>query len=356
MKNRLERAKEEIEKKGFEAILISQEVNVRYLSGFCASHSGSNLLITPERQYLLTDFRFLEQARRQAPQFILYQWKHPTERDVLELVREEGIRKMALEDSIPFSRYRKLKESLTQVELCPLGGFIEKFRQVKDQEELERIREAADINDKVFPQLLAMIEVGAREIDIANELEYVIKKMDAQGVGFETVIASGTRSSMPHAVATDKRICQGDMIKIDFGSVCQGYHSDMTRMATVGEPSEKLMEIYNIVLEAQLRALEEVRPGQECRKVDRVARAVIEEKGYGSSFGHGVGHGVGLEIHEAPRLSPTSNGLLEEGMVITIEPGIYLPGFGGVRIEDLVYVKKDGGEIISQTPKELYVL
>ena len=263
---------------------------------------------------------------------------------------------MAFEDSISFSRYRKLEETLAQIELFPLGGFIEKFRQVKDQEELERIRKAAGINDKVFPQLLAMIEVGAREIDIANELEYVIKKMDAQGVGFDTVIASGSRSSMPHAVATDKRICQGDMIKIDFGSVCQGYHSDMTRMAVMGKPSEKLRKIYNIVLEAQWRALEEVRPGQECRKVDRIARSVIEEKGYGSSFGHGVGHGVGLEIHEEPRLSPTSNGLLEEGMVITIEPGIYLPGFGGVRIEDLVYVGKDGGEIISQTPKELYVL
>jgi Xaa-Pro aminopeptidase len=356
MKSRIERVKEEIERKGFDAILISREVNVRYLSGFHASNSGSNLLITPERQYLLTDFRFLEQARRQAPQFTLYQWKDPTERDVLELVKQEGVCKMAFEDSIPFSHYRKLKESLTQVELCPLEGFIEKFRQVKDQEELERIREAACINDKVFPKLLAMIEVGAREIDIANELEYVIKKMDAQGVGFETVIASGARSSMPHAVASDKRICLGDMIKIDFGSVCQGYHSDMTRMAVVGKPSEKLKEIYSVVLEAQLRALGEVRPGQECREVDRIARSLIDERGYGSSFGHGVGHGVGLEIHEEPRLSPASDGLLEEGMVITIEPGIYLPGFGGVRIEDLVYVKKDGCEIISQTPKELYVL
>jgi len=243
------------------------------------------------------------------------------------------------------------------VELKSTTGLVKKIRMIKDEAEIDKIREAVRITDVAFNHIRDYIKVGSIERDIALELEFFMKKEGASKNAFDFIVASGKRSALPHGVASTKQLEEGDFLTMDFGTVYQGYHSDMTRTVVVGkQPDKKQEEIYQTVLKAQQKATEVVKAGVKGSEVDKVARDIITKAGYGDYFGHGLGHSLGLEIHENPRLSPRDDTKLESGMVVTVEPGIYLPDWSGVRIEDTVVVREDGCEVLTSSPKELLVI
>ena len=235
----------------------------------------------------------------------------------------------------------------------PLGDLIERERRIKTPEELKLLRKAEAIGDKAFSDILNILKPGMTELEVAAELEYSMKKNGATGLSFDTIAASGINSSMPHAIPGTKKLENGDFLTMDFGCLYEGYCSDMTRTVVIGKASDEQKKIYNIVLKAQTEAVSGIRAGLKCIDVDRIARSIIEEAGYGRYFGHGLGHSVGLYIHESPALNTRDETVLVEGMIETIEPGIYIPGFGGVRIEDMGAVTKDGYDNFASSPKEL---
>ncbi|MDK9711460.1 aminopeptidase P family protein [Acidaminobacter sp.] len=336
-----------------DALLSFKPENRRYFSGFTGT--SGYVLILPETQWFITDFRYTEQAKAQCPDFEVQ--LHNADRPLEAVLKEAGIQKLAFEDNyVTYQFYKNLSEKLPEITLIPAGAEIEALRLIKEDWEIEKIAKAAEIADKAFEHITGYIRPGVSEREVALELEIYMKKLGASGLSFETIAASGLRSAMPHGVASDKLIEDGDFLTLDFGCVYEGYCSDMTRTVVVGKASEKQKEIYNTVLEAQEKALDAIREGINGINVDKIARDVISSRGYGEYFGHGLGHGVGLEIHEEPRLSPTGTKTLLENMVVTDEPGIYIPGFGGVRIEDLVVVKKDGCVVLSHSPKQLMEL
>ena len=233
---------------------------------------------------------------------------------------------------------------------------IEKLRMIKTDDEIRTIRRAAEIADEAFSHILTFIKPGVTELEVSNELEFFMRRLGASESSFDTIVASGKRSALPHGVATGKTIENGDMVTLDFGALYDGYVSDITRTVAVGEPTEELKKIYHIVLEAQMRACSALKPGMTGKEADAVARDYIKDHGYGEAFGHSTGHGIGLEVHEGPGLSFRSDTVLKPGMVVTVEPGIYVPGLGGVRIEDDVLITEDGCELLTSSPKELIIL
>ena len=262
--------------------------------------------------------------------------------EVANQVMSMGIKSLGFEkDHVTYASYELYKHAL-QADLVPLSGLVEKIRLIKTEEEITIIKAACRIADEAFEHIVTYIKPGMTELEVSNELEFFMRKLGATSSSFDTIVASGVSSALPHGVATDKVIEIGDFVTLDFGAVYNGYISDTTRTLAVGEPSEKLKEIYQVVLDAQLLALEKVKPGMTGKEADAIARDYIASKGYGEAFGHSLGHGIGLEVHEGPGLSFRSDIVLEPGMVITIEPGIYLPNIGGVRIEDDALVTENG--------------
>ena len=251
-----------------------------------------------------------------------------------------------------FLRYVEVLE----VELQRTTDLIEGLRVIKEQEEIEKIRKAVEITDAAFAHILDFIKPGVTEREIALELEFYQKRMGGEKNAFDFIVASGQRSALPHGVASEKVIEKGDFVTLDFGVFYQGYCSDLTRTVVVGEPDEKQREVYELVLKAQLAVIENVKAGMSCKEVDEIARGIIGDAGYRENFGHGLGHGIGLEIHEGPRVSFTSETILQTGMVMTNEPGIYIPGWGGVRIEDDLLITEEGCEVLNKAPKELIIL
>jgi Xaa-Pro aminopeptidase len=252
--------------------------------------------------------------------------------------------------------FKTLSDKLAQVELVALSGDLDQIRSCKDQEEIERLQAVASLASDALMVVLPRLVAGVSEREIARELEFEMLRQGADGRAFDFIVASGERGAMPHGRASDKLICPGELVTIDFGAIKDGYHSDETVTVALGRPDERGQEIYRIVKEAHDRAVASVRPGIACRDLDAVARECIRDQGYSDYFGHGLGHGVGLDIHEKPVVSPRSEAVVEEGMVFTIEPGIYIPGFGGVRIEDTVVVTNNGCRSLTQVPKELMTL
>lgn len=355
VKQRLDRLRQLFPDRQIEALLVTRPENRRYLSGFTGT--AGILLITDKDAYLLTDFRYVEQALRQAPEFEVVQ--HGT--DLVErlgrLLAGENIKQVGFEeDFVTYKQYYDFSEGLKPAELMPARGIVEELRLTKDKEELELLQQAVDIADQAFSHILGFIKPGIREIDVALELEYFMRKAGAKGPSFEIIVASGPRSSLPHGVASDRVIQQGDLIVLDFGAVYQGYHSDMTRTVVMGQPSDKQREIYRLVLAAHEAASRAIKPGAKCSQIDEVARSMIACKGYGDNFGHALGHGVGLAVHEGPRLAAVENRSLEPGMTVTVEPGVYLKDWGGVRIEDIVVVSEQGRDVLTRSSKELIVL
>ncbi|ELK46250.1 Xaa-Pro peptidase family protein [Halobacillus sp. ACCC02827] len=337
-----------------DGILVMSEMNRRYLSGFTGS-SGA-LLITAQESVLVTDFRYTEQAGNEAPDFRIVEHKKPLHEAVAELSQQLNLHKIAFEkDYVTYSQYEQYKQALS-AELVPTSGLIEKLRLIKTDEEISILKDAVKIADDAFEHILNYIKPGVKEIDVSNELEFFMRKQGAASSSFDIIVASGYRSALPHGAASEKTIQSGELVTLDFGAVYKGYSSDMTRTVAVGEISDKLRDIYDTVLEAQLRGMKGIKAGITGRQADALCRDYIKEKGYGDYFGHSTGHGIGLDVHEGPGLSFRSDQILEEGMVVTVEPGIYIPEVGGCRIEDDLIVTATGNERLNTTTKELITL
>lgn len=346
-----------LEKTGVEALLITNPYNMRYLSGF---RGGEGVLyMSRQSQVLITDSRYTEAASQESS-FIIEEYRNGRGMtDILkEYIQRENVRGLGYEDeSMVCKSFWNYQNALPMIqEWIPLGGEVSRLRQVKTEEEIGYLRQAEAIGDMAFSKILTLIRPGMREREIQGELEYQMIRLGASGTSFDTIAASGIHSSMPHAIPTDKKIEPGDFLTLDFGCRYQGYCSDMTRTIVIGKASEKQKEIYQLVLKANLAAESFLRAGMICREVDKIARDIITDGGYGDCFGHGLGHSVGLEIHESPACNTRDTTVLEPNMIMTIEPGIYVPGFGGVRIEDMVVITRDGFENLSHSTKELIEL
>ncbi len=350
---RITRIRERLQAEGADVFLVSSAVNRRYLTGFTGS--AGLVWISGTRQALLTDFRYVEQVKAECPDWELIQIENYNE-SLKKLIEDDGVKKIAFEkDYVTVKQIEEWREKLSP-QFLGVSGWAEELRMIKSEAEIENIKRAAKIADDAFAELLPKIRSGVTELDIALELEFLMRKRGASAMSFDPIVASGPRSALPHARPTDRVFSVGDFVVFDFGCVVNGYCSDMTRTIVIGEPEEQHLLIYDLVLKAQLTSLEAVGPGKTGAEIDAIARDIIGEMGYGEYFGHGLGHSLGLEVHESPRLSKTDQTVLQPGMLVTVEPGVYLPGFGGVRIEDLVLVTEGGHEVLSSTFKELYVV
>ena len=350
--SRLERMRQKMHEEKIDAYVIIRPENGRYLSGF--SGGEATLYITAEKAFLLTDFRYIEQAKVQSPEFEVIK----TGQDHFESLAEIGkqAQRVGFEgDFVTYLNFGKLKNAFPEAELLSLPNLVSYLRSVKDQAEIETIRQAVRIADDAFSLVLKSIEIGQTEEEIGLDLEYSMRQAGASGGSFEFIVASGVRSALPHGTATSKTVHFGEFLTMDFGAIYQGYCSDITRTVFLGQPEEKHREVYEVVLAAQRAGIAAVAPGRTGKEVDAVARKIITDAGYGEYFGHGLGHSVGLAIHEGPNLNMREERMLEPGMVITVEPGIYIPDWGGVRIEDIVLVTKDGCEVLTQAPKEFII-
>lgn len=340
---------------GVAAFYVTAPENRYYLSGF--SGTDGALLLCRNHSYLITDFRYTTQAARESPGFEVIKAPGNGIMTLDELCRQNHISQLGCEgDNLTYNQFQDLQKGLSKVELKPVSGLVERLRLYKDTYELQCIEEAVRIADRAFDRITAGIKPGVPEVEVALELEFLMRRMGAARVGFDTIVASGTRSALPHGVASTKLIETGDLVTLDFGAVYRGYHSDITRTVAVGEVRPRQKDIYSIVLEAQLSAISSVKAGVRASEVDRAAREIIKKYGYGDYFGHGTGHGLGLDIHEAPRVSANDDTILQAGMAVTIEPGIYLPDWGGVRIEDTVLVENDGCRVLTSSPKDTLLL
>lgn len=350
---RVERLRDLMKEKGVEAMLVSKTVNLRYFSGFTGD--DSLLLITAARELLLTDSRYTEQAQAETA-FEVVEQKDGLWQQAAKIVQELDCRSLGFEGRDvsfdTFQSFRKLLPALPEENLMSIA--LEPLREVKDAEEIACLKKAAEISDLAFDDVLKFLRPGLSEREVAAHLEAFMREHGSERPAFTTIVASGVRGSLPHGTASEKLLVAGEFVTMDYGAVYQGYHSDMTRTVVLGEASEKHRELYHAVLQAQKLGVKSLQVGVSGREVDRAVRDCLAKDGYDEYFGHGLGHSVGLEIHEEPRLSPKSKAEhLAEGTVITVEPGVYLPGWGGLRIEDTVHLEKQGGVPLTKAAKHL---
>lgn len=345
----LERLRQAMKAAQLEALWVSQPENVRYISGFSSPEDG-RVLVTSTGATLYTDARYTVQAAEESslPQHIA---RPPA---TLEHARSslEGLQVGVEAEHISLAAYQDLEKAWPGSVLVPTRNLIEPLRLVKTEQEIAAIRAAQAIADAAYAEILPLVQPGVSEIELAGKLEQAMRARGAQGPAFETIVASGVRGALPHGRATDKLLEAGDLVTFDFGAQKDGYHSDMTRTVAVGPQGEENVRLYRAVLEAEEAAIAAVRPGVRAADLDNISREVLKKHGLEEYFTHSLGHGVGLNIHEGPGLSKTSDAVLQAGMVITIEPGVYLPGQTGLRIEDLLLVTDTGYEVLSQSPKE----
>ena len=349
--DRLKRFRERMAATELDGFVVSNIYNVRYLSGF--SGSTAVLFVTIEEATLITDFRYEEQARGEVHEGVDVK---VDKRDALTAIGDmldvfPG--KVGFEaGSLAFGSYEKLN-ARANGNLLALEGMPEKLRAVKDPGELECIERAAGIADRVFTAICGDLKPGMTEIEAAARIDYLLMTYAGDPSAFRTIVAAGERGALPHAHPSSREISEGDFVTMDFGAVCDGYCSDITRTVVMGEPSGRQVEVYDIVLAAQLNAIAGIKAGMTGKEADALARELISERGYGEQFGHGLGHGIGLEVHESPRLSFKNEDTLFPGMVVTVEPGIYIPGWGGVRVEDDVVVEEGGCRLLTSSEKGL---
>lgn len=352
-KNRILRLREFIKEKNCDAVMINKEENLHYFSGFTGD--DTILLITLNECYLITDSRYIEQAKQQTD-FAIFEQTSGLFNKTAQMIEELGLLSVAFEGSaLSYNAYAKLNNLLLDKDIdFSTSVDLDELRIIKDSAEIELIKKAIYISDEAYTHIIKYVKAGMSENEIACELETVMRRLGSERPAFTTIVASGVRGALPHGVATDKLINDGEFVTIDFGAVYKGYHSDITRTFCIGQASDKQKEIYDVVLNAQLIGLKEIAPGKSGKEIDAPVRNYIKNAGYGQYFGHGLGHGVGLEIHELPRLSPLSpTKELKENMLVTDEPGVYLPNFGGVRIEDTVLVTADGCQPLTKSDKRL---
>jgi Xaa-Pro aminopeptidase len=356
MKNpsRLHRLRETLEDEELDGILISTPENRRYVSGFAGT--AGYLLVSQSDAVLATDFRYVEQAERQAPEFRIERISEPGW--LPGLAREVGAKRLGFESRhMTVSAHSAFRKSIDEadgdgnLELVETSDLVDKMRAWKSPDEIEILARAIEITDEALEEVASGLELGVTEEEVAWELEKAMRERGAEAIGFDTIVGAGPNGALPHHRADGTVIADGDLVVIDMGAQYQGYCADLTRTVVVGEPDEKFWPVYNTVLEAQLAAEQEVRPGMTGKEVDALARDIIAEAGYGENFGHSLGHGVGLAVHEFPHIGSKSEDPVEDGMVFTIEPGIYLSGWGGVRIEDVVVLEKGHARVLSKASK-----
>lgn len=339
-----------------DVLLVSAAPNIRYLSGF----TGSNglLLATPDSQTLFTDPRYTIQASEECSCQVKTVAKGYLELAAIEVIKRRRLKRIGFEATrIFYDAFLRLKQALPlAASLRPIGPAIEKLRMIKSAAEIARIRRSVLTNSEAFETTVRSIRPGVSEAAIAAELEFKMRRLGAEKAAFETIVATGSRTALTHAQPSQQKTAVNELLLIDMGACQDGYMSDMTRVLFFGQPSRRIRSIYSAVLKAQLAAIDVVAAGVTAGEVDRKARQVLESEGLGKEFLHSTGHGLGLEIHEPPRLGKKDPTRLEAGMVITIEPGAYIRGFGGIRIEDTVLVTKNGCEVLTPTSKELMLL
>lgn len=348
---RLPAAQKLLETIGCDALLVLGLTNIRYLTGF--SGSDGALLLGRDGQWLLCDSRYTTQGALEAPHCGILEYKVKSD-GIAALVAGQGWGRLAFDaEQVTVAMHGKLAAAMEGVELLPLSGELDELRLLKSAAELEAIEQSCIIASTALEKLLPMIRPGVDERTLALELEILMKHGGAEEKAFDFIVASGERGALPHGRPSGKKVAPGELVTIDFGARLNGYHSDETVTVAVASADDRQREIYSVVKEAHDLAVAAIRPGVGCREVDAIARDFISSRGYGDYFGHGLGHGVGLEIHEKPTLSPRGEQSLAQGMIVTVEPGIYIPGWGGVRIEDTVAVTADGCRLLTKVPKEL---
>lgn len=352
---RLAALRGKLQEQQLEALVVTHGANRLYLSGFTGT-SGV-LVITQEKAILITDFRYTEQAKEEAPLFTIIETKGKISETLAQVLDEAESGRVGFEaGNLTVKQFTDWQKAMPNLHWEATEGLVEGLRQTKDEKEVAAIQQALSISEATLMDLLPRLKPGLTEMEVATDLEFGMRRRGGVRASFETIVASGPRGAYPHGTATSRVIGRDEFVTLDFGTVYRNYCSDLTRTIFLGSPTPEHRKVYQVVLEAQEKAIAAVRPGVTGAELDQVARRHIEEAGYGQYFGHGLGHGVGLEIHEGPRVGPNSQDVLQPGMVITVEPGIYIPGWGGVRIEDMVLVTDRGGEVLTRAPKELLAL
>ncbi|VUW92875.1 M24 family metallopeptidase [Streptococcus vestibularis] len=353
MQRRLERFDAKLAQSGLDALLVTGQNNIYYLTDFWGTNA--TVFITKNRRLFLTDSRYTLIAKQSVHGFDIIESKDPL-KDIVKIIGADKLETIGFDNQVSFAYYQSLQAIFEGYTLLPQTNFMEELRMIKDEKELATIRKACSISDRAFTDVLDFIKPGqTTELQVANFLDFRMREYGASGISFESIIASGYRSAMPHGVASDKVIQSGETLTMDFGCYYNHYVSDMTRTIHIGETTDEEREIYDIVLRSNQVLIDAAKAGMTRRDYDKVARDVIVEAGYGDHFTHGIGHGIGLDIHEIPYFG-NSDETIEAGMVLTDEPGIYLADKYGVRIEDDIIITENGCELITLAPKELIVL
>jgi len=352
---RVKKVNEELSRRNLEGIYITNLTNVRYLTGFTGS--AGSVLILDNINHFFTDGRYIEQSKEQVKNCKIHivggnYFKYIADNNLIKERVNIGFES----EHVSVSLFKNLCDAINNIQWVQCEGIVEKIAAVKDQLEIQSLKTAIEITDEVFTQIIPELKIGATEKDISAKISYLFKMNGAEGDSYESIIGSGWLGALPHARPTDKKFESGDFVVMDFGALYNGYHADMTRTVVIGKASDKHKEIYNIVLESQLAGIKKAKAGITGAEVDNACRTVINQAGYGDKFIHSTGHGIGLEVHTYPRVSSINKKALLENYVITIEPGIYLEGWGGVRIEDDCLIKKNNCTPLNKSTKEMLVL
>jgi Xaa-Pro aminopeptidase len=354
--NRIKKLREKIKRESLDLLLVTTLTNLRYLCGY----TGSNgiLLVSKDKSIFLTDFRYKEQVKKEVKGAEIKIAQRELFSTLMEIdwLKEKRIKVGFESKHLSFKLYEKLKALLPQILWIPTEDLVESLLVTKDEGEIKKIKKAADISAKVYQEILPLLKPGTKEQEISAELEYRIRRNGGTGSAFEPIVASGVRSAMPHARASSKRFQKGDFVTLDFGALYEGYVCDITRTVVIGKATLRQKKIYNLVLRAQTKAIKNACSGMKGFELDKVARDVINNAGFKDYFGHGLGHGIGLLVHDSPGINTKSQEVLKPGMVITIEPGVYFPGWGGVRIEDDILITRNGCKILTNIKRELLEL
>ncbi|MBQ6372577.1 MAG: aminopeptidase P family protein [Oscillospiraceae bacterium] len=354
--NNIEKIRKKLGEKYLDAVIIENEKNQRYAAGF--PFTDGSVIVAREGAWLITDSRYIEAAGMQAEgvEILMYEKQKPLRAFISEIISSSAVKRLGIEEkSLSYGRYLELKE-LLPCELVPAQYIFSDFRASKSEEEIGYMKEAQAISEAALDEVLGIIKPGMTEKEIAAELVYRMLRHGSEGNSFDPIVVTGTKTSMPHGVPGDNIVKAGDFLTMDFGCIKHGYCSDMTRTVAVGHASDEMRKIYSIVLEAQLAGIAASAAGVPGCEIDAAARKVISDAGYGAYFGHGYGHSLGLDIHEAPNANPTGTAPMPVGAVVSAEPGIYLPGKFGVRIEDVAVMREGGCEVITKAPKQLIIL
>ncbi len=365
IKKRIDNVKEKFSKLNIDTLMVLVDENRRYLSGFLGhdtqfDESAGALFIFESKLILATDSRYEEQAMKEASLYKVVCCKEGFSRQIPAILESLGTKKLGFESiRISHLEYKKMakiiKSGNLKVKLVETENVVESLREIKNEKEIESIKKALLIAESVFSNIQGYIRVGITEKEAAWLIEKGIRESGAESISFPTIVASGPNSALPHAIPSDRKFREGEPILFDWGAKVDGYCSDISRTIVIGKPDKMFKKVYNTVLDAQSMAIKAIKPGADSKSIDKIARKHIEKMGFKGRFGHGLGHGIGLSIHEQPRLSPMKNSILESQMVFTIEPGIYIPGWGGIRLENMVVVRKNKAEVLNKLDSSKYL-